>query len=366
MPEFIKGRTLSRLLFTEVVQPLLSEHYPRLEYSAGLFGYGSDVLGFDTEMSTDHDWGPRMQLFLNASDACSLKEELFSFFGNHLPYQFHGYSTHFGTPNQADKGTRHLESISSGVISHRVETYYLESYLDQYLGHSLDAPIQAKDWLVFPQQKLRSLANGAVYSDGLCVLQAMREKLAWYPHDVWLFLMASAWQRIGQEEHLMGRCGIVGDEIGSALLGASISRVLMQLCFLMDKQYAPYPKWFGSAFQELPCANWMTPMVDHLLMAVNWQEREQGFCKAAQFVLNKLNELRLLAPFNHSTDHFFGRPIRVIWGGAIAEALQGLIQDPWLRQQPLIGGIDLITSSTDVLENVVQCQRMKCLYQESS
>jgi hypothetical protein len=29
---------------------------------------GSEVLGYDTEMSTDHDWGPRVYLFLNEQD----------------------------------------------------------------------------------------------------------------------------------------------------------------------------------------------------------------------------------------------------------------------------------------------------------
>ncbi|NTU80855.1 MAG: hypothetical protein HGA45_15995 [Chloroflexales bacterium] len=28
----------------------------------------------------------------------------------------------------------------------------------------------------------------------------------------------------------------------------------MGLCFLIERHYAPYPKWFGSAFQRLACA----------------------------------------------------------------------------------------------------------------
>ncbi|OIO22581.1 hypothetical protein AUJ65_05865 [Candidatus Micrarchaeota archaeon CG1_02_51_15] len=61
---FIKGKKLSELFFKEIVEPILKEHYPNLKYSAGLLGPGSDVLGFDTPRSTDHDWGPRLVLFL--------------------------------------------------------------------------------------------------------------------------------------------------------------------------------------------------------------------------------------------------------------------------------------------------------------
>ena len=47
-------------------------------------------------------------------------------------------------------------------------------------------------------------------------------KFAYYPHDVWLYLMAAGWSRIGQEERLMGRAGLVGDELRSAVIGARL------------------------------------------------------------------------------------------------------------------------------------------------
>ena len=51
------GLQLSRGLYGQVVAPLL--------------GDGSEVLGFDDEVSTDHDFGPRLQVFVatEADDA---------------------------------------------------------------------------------------------------------------------------------------------------------------------------------------------------------------------------------------------------------------------------------------------------------
>jgi hypothetical protein len=61
---FIPGLELNRLFFEEVVRPLIAAQFPDLAYSAALIGYGSDVLGYDTVLSTDHEWGPRLLLFL--------------------------------------------------------------------------------------------------------------------------------------------------------------------------------------------------------------------------------------------------------------------------------------------------------------
>ena len=61
---FIPGLELSRRLYTEIVRPVLERDFPGLAYAAARLGSGSEVLGYDTPMSTDHDWGPTVQLYL--------------------------------------------------------------------------------------------------------------------------------------------------------------------------------------------------------------------------------------------------------------------------------------------------------------
>jgi len=60
---FVPGVRLAGEFYAEVVRPLLEAEFPGLPYAAALIGAGSEVLGFDTERSTDHDWGPRLLVF---------------------------------------------------------------------------------------------------------------------------------------------------------------------------------------------------------------------------------------------------------------------------------------------------------------
>jgi hypothetical protein len=62
MTEFIPGLKLSELYYNEAIRPLLDKHFPGLAHSAALVGFGSDVIGFDTPLSIDHGWGPRLVL----------------------------------------------------------------------------------------------------------------------------------------------------------------------------------------------------------------------------------------------------------------------------------------------------------------
>jgi hypothetical protein len=49
------------------------------------------------------------------------------------------------------------------------------------------------------------VTGGAVLHDGPGELTAVRALLAWYPADLWLWLMASQWHLIAEHEPLLGR-----------------------------------------------------------------------------------------------------------------------------------------------------------------
>jgi hypothetical protein len=65
---YIPGLQLAREFYADAVRPLLDEQFPQLPHAAALLGPGSEVVGLDSQRSTDHDWGPRLQVFLMSGD----------------------------------------------------------------------------------------------------------------------------------------------------------------------------------------------------------------------------------------------------------------------------------------------------------
>ncbi|MBZ0288211.1 MAG: DUF4037 domain-containing protein, partial [Anaerolineae bacterium] len=295
MPEFIPGLKLGADFFHEAVKPVIAAHFPGLHYSAALIGSGSEILGFDTAMSSDHHWGPRAMLFLSDADFADKRDALHDAFATHLPYTFRGYSTHFSPPDPNDNGVQHLNIIDSGPVNHRVEIMTLRGFFGDYLDIDPFAGIDIADWLTFPQQKLRTVTAGAVYHDDLG-LESIRAKLAYYPQDVWLYLLVAGWTRIGQEEPFVGRAGYVGDDLGSQVIAARLVRDIMRLCFLMERQYAPYSKWFGTAFSKLAAAEKLNQPLRWALLAQNWRERELYLSEAYETLAALHNALNITAP----------------------------------------------------------------------
>jgi len=365
MPEFIKGLELSRLFYEEAVRPLLEESFSGLRYAAALLGTGSEVLGFDTEMSSDHGWGPRFDLFLSEEDYEDKRGRVGETLRQKLPHSFRGYTTSFTEPDPADNGTQCPDERAYGPVNHKVEIMTPRRFILDYLGFDITREIEPADWLTFPEQKLRTLAHGAVFRDRIG-LEGVRARFAYYPEDVWLYLLGSAWARVGQEEHLMGRAGVVGDEIGSAVIGARLVRDLMRLCFLMEKTYAPYPKWFGTAFNRLKCAPTLSPHLRAALAADTWRERQGHIASAYRIVAEKHNALRITEPLPSEPREFFGRPFLVIDLHGYAAATLALIKDERVRRiaaRRPIGNIDLFSDSTDLLSYASWRATLRKLYE---
>jgi hypothetical protein len=358
MSEFIPGLTLCEQFYREVVAPILAAEFGGLRYSAALIGDGSEVLGFDTEMSCDHDWGPRVMLFLEEGDhgrwAASIHETL----RRALPREFHGYAIDF-----ARSGPEPVPS-SEAPRDHRVEVLTFGGFLASHLNFDVHREIEPADWLTFPEQKLRVLTAGAIYHDAIG-LQTLRDRFSYYPHDVWLYLLAAGWTRIGQEQHLMGRAGFVGDELGSAIIGSRLVRDLMRLCFLIERQYAPYPKWFGSAFARLVCGPDLLPVLRRAQLADTWPERQEHLASAYERVAAMQNRLAVTDSLPVKINFFHERPFKVLAFEGIEDALRARIRDPAVKRiadERLIGGIDQFSDSTDLVAHTCWRPTLRRLY----
>src|SRR5262245_42082397 len=129
---FEPGLSLAEAFYHEVLRPAVGE----VPHSAALLGHGSDVLGLDSERSTDHNWGPRGQLFVPAEHVAGVRQAV----ERALPDRFRGWPTGFG----ADRGPE----------TYRLEVTTLDDWLQRHLGFVPAADLDHDAWLATPQQLL--------------------------------------------------------------------------------------------------------------------------------------------------------------------------------------------------------------------
>jgi hypothetical protein len=175
--------------------------------------------------------------------------------------------------------------------------------------------------------------------------------------------LAAQWQRISQEEHFMGRCGQVSDELGSRIIAAQIIQDIMCLCFLMERRYYPYSKWFGSAFAQLESSRELLPILLEVTRAESWQVRQDHLCAAYELVAAMHNSLGITERLPDKVSQFHKRPFMVIHADEYAEAIKRQIKDERVLALPEnLGAFDQFINSTDAL-NILE--RFKPIFRDN-
>ena len=169
--------------------------------------------------------------------------------------------------------------------------------------------------------------------------------------------------RIAHEEAFVGRAGDVGDELGSQIVAARLVREIVRLSFMMERRYAPYSKWLGSAFSRLKIAKNLTPILRNVLLAKSWHAREKSLGDAYSIVVRKHNQLRITEPMSTLTTTYYSRPYQVIFAARFVHALKGAIRDPQVKKISTdIGSIDQFTDSTNVIEDLPLGKKLRSVY----
>jgi len=358
--KFIKGLTLAELFYEEAVYPILASKFPNLPYSAALIGHGSEVLGFDTQRSTDHHWGPRVQIFLSEDEYPRHRSQIKEAMSNELPVRFKGYPANWSKPDE--KGVQVLQETEVGPVNHRVDVLTIRLFVKSLLGINLYQKIDVIDWLTFPQQELLCLTAGKVFHDDLD-LQLVRSMFKYFPEEVWIYIIGSQWMKIAQEEAFSGRCAELGDEIGSRIITARLVRELMRLCFILEKVYIPYGKWLGTAFSLLKCSGQLAPVFLKALSVDSWKERETFLSRAYEAVGNLHNSLGITEYIEAKVTKYYGRPYLVLNAERFAKATWAVLKDDRLKAIGLkFGSIDQFDGS-DATTNLRLTTRFKALFE---
>ena len=218
---FIPSLELSRMLYEEEIKPIMERRFPDLRYAAATLGMCSEVLGLDDEISMDHEWGPRVGIYLSETDHARYASDIMPIFQELLPTEFKGFDMMWRKPGVDVHDTR--ETILYHVWAATVGDAL------RFCGGSGALPLQDLDWLRVSEQHLLEFTAGMVYRDDVGELTRARELLAYYPDDVLRFLLMCEWNAVGGDWFPIGRIGSRGDTLGLRVQAAKVVQHLVRI-----------------------------------------------------------------------------------------------------------------------------------------
>lgn len=233
----MQGLELCREFYEQCAAPAIEERLGEraVRVAAGLVGQGSDCLGYDDELSRDHDFGPGCCLWLTDADYEACGSELASLYAS-LPAEFMGFRRNV-QPQGAD----------------RVGVMKISQFYARFTGCPGTPPNEAA-WLRIPEHFLAAATSGAVFRDDPGEFSRVRESLLpCYPRDVRLKKLAArvfAMAQAGQYNY--PRICKRGDGPAAMLALDEFVRAALSALHLLNRRYLPYYKWAFRSARELP------------------------------------------------------------------------------------------------------------------
>jgi hypothetical protein len=299
-----KGLAIAEAFFEEFGLPTLHQHFPELinRISAGLLGEGSEMLGYDDELSRDHDWEPRFLLFLEESDHQKLGKAVAAKFNDLRPASFHGINL----------------SMTKAITVQSIDGFYKE------LTGLPCPPKSIQEWITVRENDLCYAQAGKIFYDptGNLTRRYRAFQKIYYPREVWLGRIAAQLFRIWHygKYNICDRMLKRDERIGALIGMGLVIQAAMRLTFLLNHRFSPYWKWLHCAFVQLPyLAPELNPILQKIEKASTLEDRVQVIGQICDLVRISLHEQEIF-PDRNKRDHM-----------GFLEILNNLIQDKQVR-----------------------------------
>lgn len=225
----MRGIDISREYYLQYGRAMIEEQFPEVaeRIAVGLAGEGSECMGFDDEISRDHDFDAGFCLWITKED-----EEKFGFRLERayakLPKEFMGLKRGYLSPVGGNR---------RGVIT-------IEDFYTRFLG-APTAPDTAERLLYTPSCSLANACNGQVFRDDLGVFSSVRnELLKGYPEDIRRKKLSAHTILMAQSgQYNYERC-LSRNEQGAAQLAVfEFVKHAISAIYLLNNKYEPFYKW---------------------------------------------------------------------------------------------------------------------------
>ena len=296
---------------------MLRERFPELcpFLATGLAGSGSECLGFDDEVSRDHDFEPGFCIFLPGEDVVDRKaafalERAYA----KLPGEFMGVRRAKVSPVG---GARH------GVM--RTADFMMDK------TGTPDGNLSALQWLSLPDFALAEAVGGEIFDDRYGEITAIRKRLRRRPSDIRFKKLAGQLLMMAQSgQYNYNRCLRHGETAAAQLAVTEFVKSTMAAVFLINDEYQPYYKWSFRAMRALPKLSLEAELLEYLLTTDNEEEtRGEKYAvieSIAADVAKELHEQGLVGTADPDLEKQ-------------AYEVNGRIADPQIRNLHILAGV---------------------------
>ena len=299
-----KGLEICQKYYETYGKKMIDEKYQDYkQYMAiGMFGYGSDCLGYDDEISRDHDFGGGFCILLPAPVYQKIGKEMQEDYEK-LPDEFMG-----------------VKRLTSFHGQGRVGVFEIDQFFLQFLNIY---PHSSNDWLYLDEQALLNCTNGMIFDDYYGEVTKIRKELAYYPEVIRIKKIALTVAKIAQSgQYNYGRCMKRHDYVAANLAINEFIDQTLSLIYLMNKRYKPYYKWSFYGLKDCVILYDIKDCLEKLVILPNqkeqWNQRYEGINKndekvriieyICQRIVEELNE----AGLSHLKDEFLDNHVAVI------------------------------------------------------
>lgn len=273
----MKGLELSRRYFESCGIPMIERiknQYPELngQIAAGLVGQGSECLGFDDTLSTDHDFGPSFCIWL--------VRPIYEKYGQIIQKEYDSLPGEFlGFP------ARNVMPQGGG----RVGVLCAEDFYYNLLGIE-KAPETNREWLFLSESALATAVNGEVFLDENGYFTGMRKcLLAYFPEDIRLKKIAARAGTMAQAgQYNYSRLCKRGEWTGASIALHEFIKSTCSIVNLLNRKYTPFYKWMHRSLKDTEFLSEIYDLLDQLTqqedLRAAWTDAEP-----AEFLYGFLN-----------------------------------------------------------------------------
>lgn len=359
----MKGLDLSEEFYQEIVRPIVAKHFPQLldKHAAGLIGYGSDVLGYDDELSRDHEWGARCHIWLLDSDYEEYAARLNQAFDEEVPIIFQGYPARFSV----DESHEVLVPYNGESNIHHIAITSVSRHMRIQLGlHTSQLAIC--DWLVLPEQKLMEWTRGRIFTDPVGEITEVRRILSYLPDEVWRYKLKYAWSAF-RHLNVAGLAALRGESLSARLLINRMVEKAIQLVFLYNKRYRPGTyKWVSKELAQIsPLANELIERLEGILMEPCVTRAVEQIEGVLTILVQQHNDMKLTETIELEPPNFFARSLQSYSYISIEDALFATLPEE-LQHLEIPGSLDQFVTSEHLLIWADHYSKFKPIYSAKS